>query len=630
MTYTVLARKYRPQTFADLVGQEHVTRTLGNAIAQNRVAHAFLFTGVRGVGKTTSARILAKALNCLAGSAPTATPCNQCAACTEIATGTDVDVLEIDGASNNGVDDIRRLQETIPFRPQRDRFKVVIVDEVHMLSTGAFNALLKTLEEPPAHVKFIFATTEGHKVPITIRSRCQRYDFRLISNALIADRVRAVLKTEGIAADEGAISIVAREANGSLRDALTLLDMAIAANDSGAPLEGASLATRFGLADRTALRALAHALLSGDGAKVLDAIASEAERGADFVNLSKTLSELFRDLTVLKVVGSDTPLVELSAEERAELVALIRDTATVDLERIFTGVAQLVDDVAGSSVPRPVLEMGLIRIALRPPALPIAAFLSRLEGLEARLRGGGETPVVTHERRVTAPAPPAVRTAPRVAEPPKAASRERRDAPVNPPPQPKDDEPSAAPERTSFITAIGTPSPVAPTAPASATPTQPTAVVPTESAEVAQEITAATVPDKELWNFIVERIREARAPLAAILDHALPLSVTRTEVMLGFPESSFFFSQAREPDSLKAFRELLATILGGAPKLEMRGIKPTDAPPAMTLAQQEAGKKSERRASLEQRARSHPRVTDAMRVFDTDKIEVSIDEEPRS
>jgi DNA polymerase-3 subunit gamma/tau len=208
MSYTVLARKYRPQTFADLVGQEHVSRTIGNAIQRGRVAHAFLFTGARGVGKTTTARLLAKALNCIEG--PTPSPCNKCDACREIAAGNDIDVLEIDGASNNGVDDVRRLQETLPFRPARDRFKIVIVDEVHMLSTGAFNAFLKTLEEPPAHVKFVFATTEIHKVPVTIRSRCQRYDFRLIPHAVVAARVREILAAEQISADDAAIALVAR------------------------------------------------------------------------------------------------------------------------------------------------------------------------------------------------------------------------------------------------------------------------------------------------------------------------------------------------------------------------------------------------------------------------------------
>src|ERR1700759_1928390 len=213
MSYTVLARKYRPQTFADLVGQEHVSRTLGNAIETGRVAHAFLFTGARGVGKTTTARLLAKALNCEHG--PTANPCGVCDACREIAAGVDLDVLEIDGASNNGVDDVRRLQETLPFRPARDRFKIVIVDEVHMLSQSAWNAFLKTLEEPPAHVKFIFATTEVHKVPVTILSRVQRFDFKLIPTLLIAKRLKHVLATEGIPSEDAALAIIAREAAGS-------------------------------------------------------------------------------------------------------------------------------------------------------------------------------------------------------------------------------------------------------------------------------------------------------------------------------------------------------------------------------------------------------------------------------
>ncbi|MCC7541507.1 MAG: DNA polymerase III subunit gamma/tau, partial [Deltaproteobacteria bacterium] len=253
MSYRVLARKWRPQSFDDLVGQEHVAKTIASAIKQDRVAHAFLFTGVRGVGKTTTARLLAKCLDCEKG--PTSSPCGTCAPCTEIANGNDVDVLEIDGASNNSVDDVRRLQETLPYRPQRDRFKIVTIDEVHMLSSGAFNALLKTLEEPPSHVKFIFATTEAHKVPVTIVSRCQRYDFRLISRATIAGRVRHILEAEAIPAEEAAIGLLAREANGSMRDALTMLDQVIAGSDG--KLTATQAASVLGIADReTTWRAL--------------------------------------------------------------------------------------------------------------------------------------------------------------------------------------------------------------------------------------------------------------------------------------------------------------------------------------------------------------------------------------
>ncbi|HLK36688.1 MAG TPA: DNA polymerase III subunit gamma/tau, partial [Polyangiaceae bacterium] len=216
MSYLVLARKYRPQTFEDLVGQDHVARTLANAIATGRVAHAFVFTGVRGVGKTTSARLLAKCLNCVGprgdAAGPTATPCNECAPCREITSGQDLDVQEIDGASYNGIDEVRRLQEGVSFRPARDRFKIYIVDEVHMLSTAAWNAFLKTLEEPPPHAKFIFATTEVHKVPVTILSRCQRYDFKLISVQAIARRLEQVLGQENIAADRAAVQVLAREA----------------------------------------------------------------------------------------------------------------------------------------------------------------------------------------------------------------------------------------------------------------------------------------------------------------------------------------------------------------------------------------------------------------------------------
>src|SRR5690606_27003491 len=255
MSYVVLARKWRPQTFDDLVGQGHVSRTLEGAIAQNRVAHAFLFTGVRGVGKTTSARILAKALNCAEG--PTAKPCLKCPACVEIGEGRDVDVQEIDGASYTGVDAVRQLQETVPYRPARDRYKIFIVDEVHMLSTAAWNAFLKTLEEPPPHVKFIFATTEVAKVPVTILSRCQRYDFKLIRTDEIAARLRHVLDVEKIETDDEAIRIVAREAAGSMRDAMSLLDQVIAwVGGSGEPLSAEGVARVLGVASRSVLHEL--------------------------------------------------------------------------------------------------------------------------------------------------------------------------------------------------------------------------------------------------------------------------------------------------------------------------------------------------------------------------------------
>ncbi|MGA1355022.1 MAG: DNA polymerase III subunit gamma/tau, partial [Candidatus Limnocylindrus sp.] len=225
-SYQVLARKWRPQTFADVAGQESVVRTLQRALDTGRVAHAFLFTGSRGIGKTTLARVLAKSLSCETGI--TSAPCGACTMCTEITEGKCVDVIEIDGASNTGVDDVRELREVARFLPQRGRFKVFIIDEVHMLSTGAFNALLKTLEEPPPHVKFIFATTEAHKIPVTILSRCQRYDFKRIPTKTIVERLRHVLQAEGIRIDDGGLTIIARAAEGGMRDALSLTDQVIA------------------------------------------------------------------------------------------------------------------------------------------------------------------------------------------------------------------------------------------------------------------------------------------------------------------------------------------------------------------------------------------------------------------
>ncbi|MFT5354933.1 MAG: DNA polymerase-3 subunit gamma/tau, partial [Polyangiales bacterium] len=385
MAYTVFARKYRPQTFDALIGQEHVARTLAGAIESDRVAHAFLFTGVRGVGKTSTARLLAKALNCEKG--PTPTPCNECDMCRDITAGVDMDVQEMDGASHNGVDDVRRLQESLPFRPARDRFKIVIVDEVHMLSTGAFNAFLKTLEEPPEHVKFIFATTESHKVPVTIRSRCQRYDFRLIPQVKVAASIRRVLDAEGIEADEAAVRIVAREAAGSMRDALTLLDQLVAF--SGGSLNGDSVSEQLGIAAREAVHEVTRGLIEGDAPAVLRTVDSVMERSADPLHFSQQLLQYVRDAVVLRLSGSETTLVDFVDEEREGLMALVSGREPLELERAFAALAKLVDEIASASMPGLVLEMGLTRIATRPALMGVVELVRRLESLEQRLGPGG-------------------------------------------------------------------------------------------------------------------------------------------------------------------------------------------------------------------------------------------------
>ncbi|EYF05610.1 DNA polymerase III subunit gamma/tau [Chondromyces apiculatus] len=391
MSYVVLARKWRPQSFDDLVGQDHVSTTIGNAIARGRVAHAFLFTGVRGVGKTTSARILAKALNCVHG--PTAKPCQQCAPCTEITVGADVDVQEIDGASYNGVDEVRKLQESLPYRPARDRYKIFIVDEVHMLSNAAWNAFLKTLEEPPPHVKFIFATTEVHKVPVTILSRCQRYDFKLLSAQTIAARLRYVLEQEKIPAEDGAVKAIAREAAGSMRDAMSLLDQVIAwVGVSGDRITTEGVARVLGVADREVMHRLAEALVAGDPATCLRIVGDVAQEGYDLPHVARDILSHLRDLVVARVCEDPGPLLDLADAEVADMKALAAKADPDDLARLHQGFSRAFDDIARSGQPRASLEMALVRLARRPPLVPVDELLRRLGELDRRLGGGGSGP----------------------------------------------------------------------------------------------------------------------------------------------------------------------------------------------------------------------------------------------
>ena len=355
------------------------------------MAHAFLFTGVRGVGKTTSARILAKALDCVQG--PTAKPCQVCPQCREITVGADVDVQEIDGASYNGVDEVRRLQETLPYRPQRDRFKIFIVDEVHMLSNAAWNAFLKTLEEPPPHVKFIFATTEVHKVPVTILSRCQRYDFKLISAQMIAARLRWVLEQEGIKAEEPAVKAVAREAAGSMRDAMSLLDQVLASvgveNDR---LTAEGVSKVLGVADRVVLYRVAEAVLTGDAASSVRLVGDLAQQGYDLPHVARDFLGLLRDLVIAKIADDPARLLDLAEDELADVKAVAAPADVDDLTRLHQGFSRAFDDIVRSGQPRASLEMALVRLSRRPPLLPVDELIRRLGDLERRLGGAAPRP----------------------------------------------------------------------------------------------------------------------------------------------------------------------------------------------------------------------------------------------
>ena len=397
MSYLVLARKWRPQSFADIAGQPHITRTLQNAIRANRIAHAYLFTGLRGVGKTTAARILAKALNCETG--PTPAPCNECAQCLQITGGNCLDVLEIDGASNRGIDEIRQIIENVRYQPAKCRFKIYIIDEVHQVTKDAFNALLKTLEEPPPSVKFILATTEPHRLPETILSRCQRFDFRRISLREIVQRLEEIAGNEGLRITQGALVSLAREADGSMRDAQSLLEQVLsctgAESDTRPTVDEQLLGEMLGFAERQMLFAVSKAVLSGNSRDCLQLIAGAVDQGRDVNRLSRELVEHFRNLLVARLCqkhpGSPSTavtsrgLLDLPDQEIDALNAQVADMTVETLLDYFDFMSAGDEEVAHSSNPRFALEALLVRVATLPQSLPVAELIERLERLERRV-----------------------------------------------------------------------------------------------------------------------------------------------------------------------------------------------------------------------------------------------------
>ena len=384
MEYRVLARKWRPQVFEDVLGQEHVVRTLKNAIGQQRIAHAFLFSGPRGVGKTSIARILAKALNCETG--PTPTPCNQCGHCVEITNGNALDVREIDGASNRGIDEIRELRENVKFAPASCRYKIYIIDEVHMLTREAFNALLKTLEEPPGHVIFIFATTETQKVPATILSRCQCFDFRRIPLKQIAENLKKIAVSDGVHISDNGISWIAEAGDGSLRDSQSIFDQVI--SYAGFEIGDPAVEEILGRSDRRFLFLLSEAVLARDAGGCLRIIDEAYYAGLDMRYFYQTLLGHFRNLLFTAIAGEKEPLVDLPAEEAVKLKGQAAGQSTETLQRYLEILMAEEENVRRSQNPRLNLEAILCRMAFLEPMIPIEAVLARMEGLERRLGGG--------------------------------------------------------------------------------------------------------------------------------------------------------------------------------------------------------------------------------------------------
>jgi len=419
MSYQVIARKYRPQVFDEVVGQRLITDTLKNAILIERVAHGYIFSGARGVGKTTTARVLAKALNCVQG--PTVTPCGECASCQEIAAGNSIDVLEIDAASNRGIDEIRELRETLRYLPARDRYKIFIIDEAHMLTTEAFNALLRTLEEPPPRSLFILATTEPHKLPSTIQSRCQHFAFRLLDYQEIFSRLKQVCEQEQINADEGALSAVTQAAEGSMRDGLSLLDQVIAS--CGNQLEETRVRQVLGVVPTQLLNSVLEAVHAGDARRVLELLGELATEGYELAHFCAELTRTVRNVMVAKSCGAESPLVQVPSEERARLAVLAQLFGEEDLARFFNLLLRTESEMRYSLQPRFHLELGLMKLVH-------ARRLASLEGLLAQLgqlgaaekttgaapKNQGPGPLRSLPPKTAAPAPPRAPAASPVAE----------------------------------------------------------------------------------------------------------------------------------------------------------------------------------------------------------------------
>ena len=661
MSYLVLARKYRPSTFAEVVGQEHVTRTLKNAFAAGRVHHAFLFCGPRGCGKTTLARIVGKALNCQAPKETgrdTAEPCGVCAACTSISNGSAVDYQEMDGASNRGIDAIRELTEAVRYQPAVLRQKVYVIDEVHMLTTEAFNALLKTLEEPPPHVTFVLATTEPHKLPNTILSRCQRYDFKLVPASRLAQHLTAIFAQEKLAIEPGAVSLVVRESGGSVRDALSLCDQLIS-YVGDATMTERHVAEVLGVADRALTRALVRALAAGDAGEALAAVDAGIERGVDEVQLARAIVRYLRDLSVLQVAagpgaaGVRRGLIDATEEELAELTA---EASALDRSRVtqmFERMLRCCDELGKTLQPRLVLDCALIDVATIEPLVPLGDLLERLGELEARLAGkpvrttGGGGGAKDRPRpsggAVPAPRPPQPgRTAmppsgsgapPTHPTPPPAPAAS---SPATPPaPGPSSSRvaagearsaPDAVPTELSASSAISGPVSMQPSGPV---PRPDTVASGSGPHERSIAIPASAADALRAWNEVLSELEALRKfSLLGPFQHARVLSWTADLLELGFPVDVHSMGEmARDnADDLRA----IVRGLGPAQKNVRVAVKLLDASESSTAGARSVLETTRERTSVERgkreaEAREHPITKHVLQTFGAQIKEIKTD-----
>ena len=591
MSYQVLARRWRPQTFDQVVGQEPVTRTLRNALRAERLAHALLFAGPRGVGKTTTARLVAKALNCEKSPGPD--PCNTCSTCQEIALGTSVDCIEIDAATHTGVDHVRGLQEQLAYHPIRGKSKVYIVDEVHMLSTGAFNALLKTLEEPPPKVLFILATTEPHKVPATIHSRCQRHDFRKIGPDQIRERLAEIARAEGVRPDENALALLARAADGSLRDGQSLLDQAIAY--CGTEIGGQEVAELLGLVASDALFGAAGAIAEGAAGRLLELVEELSHRGSDLRLFAGELLGHLRNLLVVKVTAKARQVLGLAPADFERTAAQAEAFSVPRLEVLLHLLAQAEAEMRRSGYPRFVLEAALVRMA-ETAALPaLDDLIRRLTELEGRLSGGGST--------ATAPAPQPTLFGEVPSAPPRLVT------PVSPPQMPPlpgaRPAPPVPPLRMEGAPAEPTPPPE------SAAAGPPAGRGPAPSAPAAPPDVAGAWAD-------VKRRVERQKRLATLLEEVQEVRLEGETLVLVFPNGNTFSRMTLEdPESRQLVNAAAAAAFGRRLAVEYRFLPPPPrgaaaeglAPPARVPEPESANPAAPADPA------EHPLVREALRLF---------------
>ena len=569
MSYKVIARKYRPQTFADMVGQQHVTKTLANAIASNRVAHAYIFSGVRGVGKTTAARILAKALNCAKG--PTAEPDNTCDSCKEIAAGTSLDVLEIDAASNRGIDQIRELREMVRYAPAAARYKVVILDEAHQLTDEASNALLKTLEEPPERVVFILATTRAEDLVETIKSRAQLFQFRSLTFSEISGQLEKICKAENLKIDSGAVAVLARAAEGSLRDGLSLLEQAIAY--AGDTITDAHVRELLGVVAESTLDELIAAIEAQSAERALGLVHRLITDGQNLQHFCREAIRHCRNLLVARVCGADSDLVAAPQDERPRLAAQAARFSEEDLTRFFNILVSTDDDLRRKPDPRLHLELGLLRLINAQRLVPLEEAISELRGEGGRepreksrtAQAPSAPPISNSPLRASAPVQPvatsstsastaaAVRMAPSTAP---ASPVAPPPAIVNSIPAPSASTPSAAPVRTPE------PQPSA----SSQAPSSAPANSPLHASPPRIVARAAEESNGGLHSTQVDAIKSAlqgQKFLWSMVEHVTRWEVEGGELRLFFPFSSRALAemlQARDP--MERLRTVLRQVVG--------------------------------------------------------------------